>query len=95
VKLRTAHTQQIPLLLEDNAGCYNQRQAFITDLEKIINSLTVDKKHNVILGIDANETLCDEISEIVILGLVERYGIINIMASMSPDAPPLDKMQFH
>jgi hypothetical protein len=40
-KLRTAHTQQVSLLLEDNAECCDPRQAFITYLEKFITSLTI------------------------------------------------------
>jgi hypothetical protein len=84
-KLRTAHTQQLSLLLEDNAEYCDSRQAFITDLEKFIASLTVDKNHDVILGIDANETLYDEIGESAILGLIERYGLIDVMASMHPE----------
>jgi hypothetical protein len=69
-KLRTAHTQQFSLLLEDNAECCDPRQAFITDLEKNITSLTVDKNHYVILGIDANETFYEEIGESAILELI-------------------------
>jgi hypothetical protein len=42
-KLRTSHTQQLSLLLEDNAECCDLRKDFITDLEKFITSLTVKK----------------------------------------------------
>jgi hypothetical protein len=82
-KLRTAHTQQLTLLLKDNAKFCDQRQAFITDLEKFITLL--------ILGIDTNETFYDEIGESAILGLVERCGLIDGMASMNPDDPPPPK----
>jgi hypothetical protein len=75
--------------LEDNAECCDPRQASITDLEKFITSLTVDKNHDVILGIDANETLYDDIDESEVLGLVERCILVNDMASMNPvDTPP-------
>jgi hypothetical protein len=64
------------------------RGRLIKDLEKFITSLTVDKNHDVILGIDANETLYDEIGESAILGLVERCSLIDVMASMNPGYPP-------
>jgi hypothetical protein len=51
-------------------------------------SLTVDKNHDVILGLHANEMLYDEIGESAIIGLVERCGLIDIMASMNPDDLP-------
>jgi hypothetical protein len=74
--------------LEDNAECCNPRQAIITDLEKFITSLTVDKNHEIILGIDANETLYDEIGKSAILGLMDRCCLIYVMSSMHPDDPP-------
>jgi hypothetical protein len=56
--------------LEDNAECCDPRQAFITDIENFITSLTVDKNDDIIIGIDANEMLYDEISKGAIIGLV-------------------------
>jgi hypothetical protein len=53
-----------------------------------MTSITVDKNHDVILRIDANEMLYDEIGESAILGLIERCGIIYVMESMNPDYPP-------
>jgi hypothetical protein len=87
-KSLTAHTQQFSLIFEDNAECCDPRQAFITNLERFITSLTVYKNHDVILGIDANKTLYDKIGESAILGLIERCGLIDAMASMNPDNPP-------
>jgi hypothetical protein len=83
-KLRTAQTQQFAFLVEDNAACCDPGQAFITDFEKFITWITVDKNYDVILGIDANDTLYDEIDESAILGLVEICGIIDVMVSMKP-----------
>jgi hypothetical protein len=74
--------------LEDNAECRDLSQAFITDLEKFITPLTVDKHHDVILGINANETLYDENDKRSILGLVERCGLVYTMASTNPDDNP-------
>jgi hypothetical protein len=74
--------------LEDNSECCDKRQYFITDIEKFITSLTVDKNHEVILGIDANEMLYDEIGESVLLVLIERCGLVDVMASVNPVDPP-------
>jgi hypothetical protein len=71
--------------LEDNDECCDTRQDFITDLEKFITSLKVDKNHEVVLGIDANEMLYEEIGESVLLGLIEICGLIAVMASVNPD----------
>jgi hypothetical protein len=43
----------------------------------------VDVGHDVVLGIDANETLFDEVGESALLGLVERCVLIDVMASMN------------
>jgi hypothetical protein len=88
--LTTASMQQYLVLSNLEASNCNPREAFITYLRKQIDQWTTEPKHDVVLSIDANETLQENINgPFSISSLVSQCGLIDVLDYMHPqDTPP-------